>query len=801
MKQILLIIALLLPVCAFSQFSETFDGPQLNAAWMGDRDLFTINSNGQLQFDASGRTIDTCSLYAPIVYSPDMEWNLDVSLTFNPSNSNHARIYVYATEKPYDVTYYIQVGHNDDNVSLYRKKGRIAKQVIIGKKGLLNSESSSIRVRLSMEKNRTWKLYTSRGNNVYTMEGVPFEEKDMQNIRSSGFLNITCKYSASSKENMFYYFDKIRVSSAISPVEIAPEEPEPPVIDPSDPSAIPPSLQDITQENASELLLSFDKPVDVSTAFFSLSEVGEADEVYISEDDLWVKLVWLTERLKDKRYELTYFGVVDKEGKECKGTKSIVSQYGAGPEEPDAPSAAGSVWINEVMAQPGDAAEMVEYIELYNTTKEPISLNQWIYKNVTGKREKILPDVTLLANSYAVLHDNRDTIPIDPSALLVPLEKFPSLNDKGASLQLLDATGKLIDEITYSKAKPGISWERSVEGWYLSTDSRGGTPGSENSSSEAEPEEPDTPEEPDEPEKPEEPETPDEPDEPDEPSIPEEPTFPDIMPQDIVFNELLPEPFIEGSEYIELYNRSGKAVSLKGLSVATRKTDGSLNTHYPLSSISATLPQDGYALLTKAKEGVSSLYLTSAPEAIHELKLPVLANTSSTLVLFRSKDEVVIDEVSYSSRWHASSVKEKKGVALERIDPEARTQDSGNWTSASETAGYGTPGYRNSQMKKPEEGGITGIEPPLFIDATGFYSIVYHLDAPGYNCRAYIFDLSGRRVAEITNHQLLGVEGELTWDGLASDGRRLGTGMYILCIELYHVGGQTRMYKKVFPVR
>lgn len=792
MKQILLIIALLLPVCAFSQFNETFDGSQLNAAWMGDRDLFTINSNGQLQFDASGRT-GSCSLYAPIMYSPDMEWNLDVSLTFNPSDKNHARIYIYATGGTDGVTYYIQVGHNDDNVSLYRQKGSgTAKRVINGKKGVLTSESSSIRVRLSMEKNRTWKLYTSRGNNVYTMEGVPFEEKDMQNIRSSGFLNITCKYSASSKENMFYYFDNIRVSSAISPVETVPEEPEepePPIIEPSDPSAIPPSLQDVTQENASELLLSFDKPVDVSTAFFSLSEVGEADEVYISEDDLWVKLVWFTARLKNKRYELTYSGVVDKEGKEGKGTKSIVSQYGAGAEEPDAPSAAGSVWINEVMAQPGDAAEMVEYIELYNTTKEPISLNQWIYKNVTGKREKILPDVILLANSYAVLHDNRYTITIDPSALLVPLEKFPSLNDKGASLQLLDATGKLIDEIIYSKAKPGISWERSVEGWYLSTDSRGGTPGSKNSSSEAEPEEPDTPEEP---------ETPDEPDE---PSIPEEPTFPDVIPQDIVFNELLPEPFTEGSEYIELYNRSGKAVSLKGLSVATRKTDGSFNTHYPLSSISATLPQDGYALLTKAKEGVSSLYLISAPEAIHELKLPVLANTSSTLVLFRNRDEVVIDEVSYSSRWHASSVKEKKGVALERIDPDARTQDSGNWTSASETAGYGTPGYRNSQMRKPEEGGTTGIEPPLFIDATGFYSIIYHLDAPGYNCRAYIFDLSGRRVAQITNHQLLGVEGELTWDGLASDGRRLETGIYILCIELYHAGGQTRIYKKVFPVR
>ena len=46
-----------------------------------------------------------------------------------------------------------------------------------------------------------------------------------------------------------------------------------------------------------------------------------------------------------------------------------------------------------------------------------------------------------------------------------------------------------------------------------------------------------------------------------------------------------------------------------------------------------------------------------------------------------------------------NSVKNKKGVALERIDPDAATQDAANWTSASETVGYGTPGYQNSQYK------------------------------------------------------------------------------------------------------
>ena len=37
MKQFILFILVLLPVCAFAQFTETFDGPEVNSAnpWKG----------------------------------------------------------------------------------------------------------------------------------------------------------------------------------------------------------------------------------------------------------------------------------------------------------------------------------------------------------------------------------------------------------------------------------------------------------------------------------------------------------------------------------------------------------------------------------------------------------------------------------------------------------------------------------------------------------------------------------------------------------------------------------------------
>jgi hypothetical protein len=452
------------------------------------------------------------------------------------------------------------------------------------------------------------------------------------------------------------------------------------------------------------------------------------------------------------------------------------------PEVPDTPSfPAGSIRINEVMADPKGqkAFPETEYVELYNTTDKAIELNGWSF--LYGSKPTVLTALLLDADGYVVLYRSGRDIHIDDAGLDLPLDKFPaSLANTGKELVLLDPSGKEIDRIAYEKAKAGIAWERSETGFYLSTDERGGTPGSANSSPDDEPEDPDRP---------------------DTPHKPGIPTDIIVLPNEIVFNELLPNPYPEGSEYIELYNRSDRTLPLAGLSVATRKSDGTLSTHYPLSSIVSPVEPQDYALLTKSIEGVSDFYLISSPDALHELKLPVLANTSATLVLFRTEDEVMIDEIRYSSKWHAPSVKNEKGIALERINPNSDTQDEMNWTSASVTAGYGTPGYRNSQYGKQDEGEVTGIESPVYSEATKEYTISYHLDESGYTCRAWIFDISGRRISEVVNHDLLGIEGELTWNGLAANGSKVRTGVYIFYAELVHPQGKIERYKEVFLVK
>ncbi len=65
----------------------------------------------------------------------------------------------------------------------------------------------------------------------------------------------------------------------------------------------------------------------------------------------------------------------------------------------------------------------------------------------------------------------------------------------------------------------------------------------------------------------------------------------------------------------------------------------------------------------------------------------------------------------------------------------------------------------------------------------------------------FVFNIAGQRVAQIANHELLGLTGKLTWDGYALSGRQLQTGVYIFYAELYHTSGTVKRYKQVFLVR
>lgn len=790
MKQLLLILAFLLPLCAYPQLKEPFNGPEITSdnPWTGDLDCFVIE-NGWLVSRADP-TRKSVSIETPLVYSATMEWEFEIRIDFKPSDQNHIRLHVYLDDQRMlglKNDYYVQIGSNKKTIT-FRKHTATEKnpKILIEKTLDVLLGAVDLKVKLTLENHKIWNLYVLEKGRFVLIGSC---ESEVSSSCKGGQLRFECRYSKTRVNDFACNYIIISDNISIEPEKPdTPEEPEEPN-EPDEPLVLPRllAIQPITE---SVFQLQYNLPVDIREAIFSISGIGNASRMTYADDmRIHVNISFDKELKVGMGYDLLCSGLMDLEGNKIpESSTEIRLEYEEEPdvpEEPEVPDTpsfpAGSIRINEVMADPKGqkAFPETEYVELYNTTDKAIELNGWSF--LYGSKPTVLTALLLDADGYVVLYRSGRDIHIDDAGLDLPLDKFPaSLVNTGKELALFDSSGKEIDRIAYEKAKVGIAWERSETGFHLSTDERGGTPGSANSSPDDEPEDPDRP---------------------DTPHKPGIPTDIIVLPNEIVFNELLPNPYPEGSEYIELYNRSDRTLPLAGLSVATRKSDGTLSSHYPLSSIVSPVEPQDYALLTKSMGGVSDFYLISSPDALHELKLPVLANTSVTLVLFRTEDEVMIDEIRYSSKWHAPSVKNEKGIALERINPDSDTQDEMNWTSALATAGYGTPGYRNSQYGKQDEGEVTGIEPPVYFEATKEYTISYHLDESGYTCRAWIFDISGRCISEVVNHDLLGIEGELTWNGLAVNGSKVRTGVYIFYAELVHPQGKIERYKEVFLVK
>ncbi|GHU89770.1 hypothetical protein FACS1894155_07270 [Bacteroidia bacterium] len=270
-------------------------------------------------------------------------------------------------------------------------------------------------------------------------------------------------------------------------------------------------------------------------------------------------------------------------------------------------------------------------------------------------------------------------------------------------------------------------------------------------------------------------------------------------PSDIVFNEIMFNAPAESQEYIELYNRSKKSLDLKYLDLTTRKSDGSLNKSYPVTSNTILLNPDEYVVISRNIDAVCSYFSCRLGSLMIDMaSTPTLNNTGGDLILISNSNEEIIDEFVYSEKMHNQAIKDKKGVALERINPDKETNNPDNWTSATALSSFGTPGYINSQrLKNPDTstGNELYIIYPEFHLGNNQYEIRYHFDKPGNRCRILLFDIMGKMINQIANNELLGMEGSLYFYNNNSSGKSLYSGIYIIYAEIYSDNGKIKRHK------
>ena len=163
---------------------------------------------------------------------------------------------------------------------------------------------------------------------------------------------------------------------------------------------------------------------------------------------------------------------------------------------------------------------------------------------------------------------------------------------------------------------------------------------------------------------------------------------PDTASQfDVLINEILPDPEpiigLPAAEYIELYNRSNKIISLFNWTIS----DASLNAKLP----NTILLPDSFIILTSQTN--ISLF-TSFQNAFGLSNFPSLGNDGDVLTL-KNETGKVIHTVVYNSNWHINKIKQNGGWSLEMIDTKNPCGGISNWTSSTNTLG-GTLGKKNS---------------------------------------------------------------------------------------------------------
>ncbi|MGB0423555.1 MAG: lamin tail domain-containing protein, partial [Flavobacteriales bacterium] len=259
---------------------------------------------------------------------------------------------------------------------------------------------------------------------------------------------------------------------------------------------------------------------------------------------------------------------------------------------------------------------------------------------------------------------------------------------------------------------------------------------------------------------------------------------------DLIINEILFNPKDDGVDYIEIYNRSNKNINLEGWKITNTTSEPQV-----ISTEQNIIFRGDYALLSKSNLSVKSQYPLGKEENFIELDgFPSFSNGSGTAVLMDSLD-LESDKLTYSEDQQYPLLNSSDGVALERIDAFRKSTDLTNWHSASESVGFGTPGYLNSQNTSAFSEGDLSLSPAVFSpDNDGFEDVLnisIELPKEGYTGTITIYNDRGLLVRTLVLSDLLGTVETFSWDGFDNQQQKSGIGMYIIHFEGFHPDGDT----------
>ena len=856
MKYTFILLLILVSTLAFSQTSDDFEDGNFteNPDWLGNQTIFKINSLFQLQLNDT----ETNQSYLGTTNTMmiNTEWRCWIKLAFSPSGNNYARYYLVSNQPNLSGSlngYFLQFGESgsSDAIELFRQDGDAVTSVCRGSEGII-STSFEIRVKVTRDGAGVWKLFIDQsGGEDFNLEAEGVDATYTQTSQI-GYL---CKYTSSNSSKM--YFDDVYAGPFII-------DNEPPLllsVDADTDSTATLKFNELLNEESAELVANYLVDTEIGNPVVAISNELDASVVQLkfsAKFELGKNYLMSVSGVKDLAENMMNPQQIVFNYYRTQPFDIVINEIMA---DPTPAVALPDYEYLELYNQTETNIDLNDWTLNIGTNSKTFSSviipakGYLILAKETAQEEFSeyglfygFSTFTLTNSGQTVVLKSSDEVIISKVTYTDQWYNNPEKEEGGWSLE----------------QKNPANVCSAGENWAASTDGKGGTPGAINSvvniiilvpellklevtnentlllhfnqvmdetslsntnaytvdGSIGNPEYIFTFE-----------------DEPNKVELYFINAFttgfkyelllnksltncmqlglasdtlvyfglPDVvLPNDIVINEILFNPWTGGVDYVELYNRSNKIIDLSTLKIGSIKesppnpTD---TTSYSIVNYQCLQMPNEYILLTVSSDIVNSQYHTTNPNAFIKVDPFPAYNNDDGRVLLTSFENIVIDSLNYNKDMQFPLLVYYDGVALERINPDVPSGNKNNWHSAAENVGFGTPGYKNSQyVSNISKDNEIVIEPEIFSpDNDGFDDIInikYKFDTPGYVMTVTVFNSGGYPIRKLVNNEYLGTEGSVSWNGIQDDNSKALVGIYVFFITVYDIDGNVKKYKK-----
>ncbi len=435
--------------------------------------------------------------------------------------------------------------------------------------------------------------------------------------------------------------------------------------------------------------------------------------------------------------------------------------------------AEGLIKISEIMYNTTDGKP--EWIEFCNKSNDSINIKNWSVSDILSTPTKSFitnQNIFIKPDEYFIVTKDTSFSRYYPNVTSkIFFTNFGTLGNTSDGVVIYDFRNGIIDSLFYRSSwgnKKDVSLERisfqeltnDSTNWTLSLDLTGSTPGKVN-------------------------------------SINNTPVF---QRNSVIINEIMFDPDIDNSEFIEFYNTSDDSINIGGWFI-----NDDNNNKFRLSNSNYSLPPKSFFLLAADSITILKYHLQSSENISIVGKSDISLSNSGESILLKDVRGFVIDSVKYSPKWHNKNFVSAKNISLERINPFLDSNDPMNWNSSVNEFGA-TPNKTNSifTINNNRKSNLSVSPNPFSPDNDGFEDfcmINYNLTQPIAQVRIKIFDSKGRLVRTLLNNQPSGSSGSVIFDGKDEEGRTLRIGIYIVFLEaLNHNSGLVETEKTVVVV-